>query len=80
MNDPVDEQLAVAEAAQRAGELPAAVEALTTLRRARLNSRQAAAYGAQMQSLQRSVASAVESGDVKAKQASERLRQSAAMR
>jgi hypothetical protein len=79
-SDPVDKQLVVADAALRAGDYPAAVEALIPLRRARLDSRQAAVFGAQMQSLQRSLVAAVERGDQKAKSASDRLREAAAMR
>lgn len=76
-NAPSDPRLQESQAAIKAREYDRAAEALIALRRARLTDQQAAIAAAQMQQLQSDLASAVASGDPRAKAAADRLRQSA---
>jgi hypothetical protein len=75
-----DQRLQETQAALKAGEYDKAAATLVALQRTQLNEQQAAAAAAQMKQLQSSLASALASGDPRAKAAADRLRQAAMAR
>jgi hypothetical protein len=70
-----DARLAESQAAIKARDYEKAAAALIDMQRARLNEQQAAAAAAQMRQLHKSLADAVASGDPRAIEAANRLRQ-----